>query len=331
MIRETALRGTLSVGLGVSVLLWLDYTAPLPLVCGEGGGCELVKSSSYAAWFGIPTPAFGILYFAVALALSLSPRAPRWLALWSVGGALAALGFLGVQHFLLGTLCPYCVVADFSALLGGVLLWGRRAPAARPLGLGLSGVAALLAVLVPVLGWRAPETPQEEPLAASSLPEPLAREQRPGTVAVIAFVEPGCAVCASTDSRLREVAARYEGKVRVVRKLLGGIGAGRAAAQALCCAQQLGAGDEMAAALFSGPLPEEGALEELAASLGLEASLYRECLELRAAEQLAQDAADARELGVENLPVLWIGGERVEGHLSAEALEGCVSRALSAL
>jgi uncharacterized membrane protein len=106
MKREAALRLFLLLGLSVSLLLLRDYLTPAPLVCGEGGGCEAVKSSDYASFFGIPTPVFGALYFSLALGLSLWPRMRRLLSLVTLAGAAGALGFIALQVWVVGAVCP---------------------------------------------------------------------------------------------------------------------------------------------------------------------------------------------------------------------------------
>src|SRR5262245_33665168 len=55
-------------GLAVSVALAIDHLGPAPAFCAEGG-CAAVRTSAWARPLGIPLPFFGMLFYAVTLAL----------------------------------------------------------------------------------------------------------------------------------------------------------------------------------------------------------------------------------------------------------------------
>ncbi len=61
------------VGLTASSGLLASYLGPCLGLCGPGGGCDVVRASQYAQLLGIKTPWFGVVFFAVALALALIP------------------------------------------------------------------------------------------------------------------------------------------------------------------------------------------------------------------------------------------------------------------
>jgi protein-disulfide isomerase len=207
-----------------------------------------------------------------------------------------------------------------------------RPPAPSAPNLAATAFGALVALSVPLF-WSPPQTQDEpEETLASGLPEVLAAEQRPGVITVVEFLDPDCDACRTYDSFLREWQARAGDKIRVVRKLVPREERAQAAARALCCAEQLGAGDAMAEALLSGPLPAPSEVEGLAASLNLDPILYRGCVDSPASgEQVARDVESASALGVVSLPTIWVGGERVDGHRAPEELQTCLERALGAL
>src|SRR6202044_457923 len=47
-------------GLVASAMLVVDYTRPAPVFCVEGGGCDALKHTVYAAPLGIPLPIVGV-------------------------------------------------------------------------------------------------------------------------------------------------------------------------------------------------------------------------------------------------------------------------------
>jgi uncharacterized membrane protein len=327
MRREWALRLCLLAGLTASAVLLIEYLGPAPLFCGEGGGCEAVRASEYAYPGGVPTPVFGVAFFASLLALSVAPGRPRRLiSPLALLGALAAAGFLAIQAFSLGVFCSYCVVADTAALLAAVLALALpREPS--PLGRARLITAALAAVaLLAPVGLQALYSETKE------LPEPISREQRPGVVTIIQFIDFESSPCREANAALAPVLAEYGSRVQVVRKAPPALSAGAfTAARAACCAEELGLGDPMADELFASSELSLPALETIAAGLGADPVAFRECLDsTRPDERIARDAADAKTLAVNTLPTFFIGAERLEGvppaHVVREHLEKAVGK-----
>jgi uncharacterized membrane protein len=87
---DVVFRLAAATGLATSLLLLAEYTGQGASLCGEGGGCDAVRASSYAYPFGVPMPVFGVGFF-VALGLAATwPRLRRALVpLALVGGASA--------------------------------------------------------------------------------------------------------------------------------------------------------------------------------------------------------------------------------------------------
>ncbi len=324
------------LGLGMSSLLLVDYLRPLPLFCDGGGGCDVVRHSDFANLLGVPTPAFGVLFFVGVLLLAMWP-ARRLLVAWSAAGAAGALGFIAIQAFALHAFCKFCMVADGSTLaLFALALATRRhdAPAGRhQLAVG---VGAILVGLAPVVYARTQPLPTPpKTIAVGLMPDVIQREQQPGLATVVEFVDFECPYCRRLHQTMNDVLKAYQGKVRVVRKehpLAQIHPHAETAARAQCCAEELGRGEQMAEALYAAApdeLTSEGC-ERLAERLGMDLAAYRQCLSSdRPAQRLAADAADARSAGLGNeAPVFWIGDTRYRGWQPADVIRDGIERAL---
>jgi len=324
------------LGLGTSALMLVDYVRPAPVFCTGGGGCDVVRGSDFAHILGVPTPAFGVVFFAGALLLALWP-ARRLLVAWSVAGALAALGFVAIQAFVLHAFCKFCLVADSSSVaLAIAAVLTRRRPAPDGRHQLAVGAAAIAAALGPVAYARAlPPPPAPKPVAVGDVPDVIQREQKPGVATIVEFTDFECPYCRRLHRTLEEVLQAYDGKVRLVRKQhpLATIHPhAETAARAACCAEEVGRGDEMADALYKAA-PEElttEGCEKLAAQVGVNVDAYRQCLVSdRPAQRLAADAEYARAAGLgPEAPVFWIGDTRYRGAQPAEVIRRGIERAL---
>jgi uncharacterized membrane protein len=111
----------LCVSLYLAVAKSLDITVP----CGVTKGCEAVLNSRYSELMGMPLPVWGIVFNGTVLVFALLANhygLVRKYLTWLLGaGALAALGFLFIQFFLLKQVCQYCLVTDLIAIL--IFLW----------------------------------------------------------------------------------------------------------------------------------------------------------------------------------------------------------------
>lgn len=325
-------------GLGVSSLLFIDYRQPASLFCGDGGGCELARHSDFSSIFGISTPILGLLFYTVALGLIVWP-ARRLLIAWAAGGALAALGFIAVQLFVLHGLCKFCMITDVGALaLFGLAVATRRRPQPRA-ALQLASLGGAVVVsLAPYVYARSqpPKAPPPQELITEGLNPPMIqREQRPGMATIVEFVDFECPYCRRLHENMTSVLKDYSGKVRLVRKQrpLAKIHPhAEVAARASCCADEAGRGDAMAEALYAAPPDELTAdgCESLAAKIGLDLAAYRQCFASeRPTAQLAADAADAAEGGIGNeAPVFWIGTTRYRGAHPPDVIRAGIERAL---
>lgn len=323
----TAVRALAIVGLAVSAALLVDYLAPEPAFCGDGG-CASVRASAWARPLGVPLPALGLVHFAAVLGLALGGRwrPLRWLA---VAGGAGGLGLLIVQGAVLGTWCRLCVVTDGSALLVAALVAAAPSGWAPPcrrerwatLGAAVAGVAGAL-----LIGALAPApAPPPPPPPGTALPAVVAREQRAGEIVIVDFVDFECPHCRRFDQRLTAAITAVGAPVRLVRVMVPLTRSHRhalSAARAWVCADAQGKGDAAAHALFQAP-PEALAADSAArllAAVGVEPAAYQACLADAATDgHIARDLADARAAGVTTLPTIYIGDQVFVGAIASQA------------
>lgn len=299
-----------TVGFAASLASLVDTVAAAPSFCAASG-CETVRASSWAHPLGIPLPVLGVVFYAVMLALVVVSR-PRLRLAGALAGAAGALALIGIQAYVIEAWCKLCLVADVSALVhaaavvaGAATLRPRRALVALP-------VAALA-----IIGLRA-LAPPALPELPDGTPACVLREQRPGIVTIVDFVDFECPFCRKLATEL-DAAIDAAGPVRIVRKMMPLIDihphAGNAAL-AWCCAENQGKGEEMAHALFAAEpsqLTPKGC-EQIAASLGLDLDRYRkDRADPATRDRVFADVKDAMAASATALPTIFIGGQRIQG------------------
>jgi len=316
------------VGLGASVTSLVDDHGGAPTFCAETG-CEIVRTSAWARPLGIPMSVLGVGFFAAALALAFvpAPRLRRWLA---IAGGAWAVWLIALQAFVIEAWCKLCLIADPAAIVHAALVVagaGTLAPRLKR----LLPIAPAVAAIVAVLGMWTAAPPAVSPEAPTGTPESVARAQAPGAVTVVEFVDFECPFCRAMQTRLDRAIAASQAPVRIVRKMvpLPNHAGALPAALAYCCAEAQGRGEEMARALFEAE-PSELTTEGCAAiaeRIGCDMARYR--ADLPAAEQrVASDLRDADQAGVQGLPTLFIGGERITGtRASIQQLTALLDRA----
>ncbi|HSO37691.1 MAG TPA: thioredoxin domain-containing protein [Labilithrix sp.] len=327
-----------AAALAASAVLLVDYVRPAAVFCDAEGGCGVVRRTIFAYPLGIPTPLFGIAGFlSIGLAQLLPGRRARIAqAMLASFGAIVALGLLAVQASM-KTLCPFCAVADVSALLlvGLSVLRALRGwdPPAPRLQLAGGVLAICAAVGVPlVVGMNKKAIP-------ATLPPVIADELRAtprDRVTVVDFVDFECPFCRMTHAHLGPLLEARKDKVRVVRKHVPLRMHAHAmdAAKAACCGERLGKGPEMTEALFTVP-PEEltpEGCEALAAKHGLDAAAFRDCVKDPAIEaRIKGDADTFRAAHGHGLPTIFIGDTKLEGSQERAVLEATLDGAIRAL
>ncbi len=123
--------------IGLGDVLYLSYYQYLNIIpsCAVGG-CEVVLSSVYSKFLGVPLSYLGLVYYvymlclAVLLAVEPESRALRLATLLytGVGFVLSAIFIFYIQLTLIGALCLYCAIsATVAAALFGLAVWHYRA------------------------------------------------------------------------------------------------------------------------------------------------------------------------------------------------------------
>ncbi len=129
------------VGLLVSSYLLSVYVAGGPIKCYGGHGCDTVRASVYAAFLGIPTPAFGVVFY-ILLAIGallvgqIQSRGLQYALLLLTGIGLATSAYLTyLEAFVINAWCLWCVVSAIVATLAFLLVWiyeGTHLPGRTP-------------------------------------------------------------------------------------------------------------------------------------------------------------------------------------------------------
>jgi uncharacterized membrane protein len=315
------------VALAASAALLSEYLADSPSFCSAYSGCGVVRRSALAhVQLGetyVPLPAFGVAGFAALFACSLfSRRLTQVVA--ALGGAVA-LYLLYVQAFVIGHFCWLCVTTDVAALgaAGSALALGTGAapstPRLRPWAWLAFGALAIAAPLV----W--PLVKLGPPVPASVL-----AYYRPGKLNVVEFADFQCPACRRFAGILKAELAPYGDRVHFVRlnKPLASHVFAKGAAHAAVCAEAQGRGEPMAEALFEAEDLSSPSITRLAKELGLDEARFQSCLiDPATAARVERESALLVPPELEGLPTTYIGGKRLLGVQSAEAVADALARA----
>lgn len=162
--RRCSFLRTSSVRLGFLVLAWLGAVDCLLLrsattgglkICGASPDCHGVLASRFSHLGPVPLSSLGMAFYCFMLFLSLvfftgslSPKMTRRLIQGTVilasCAALASAGLIGIQLFVLRSVCPLCMIS--AVLVFGLLAVSLKLKADKSVG-GSFCEAALLAVM----------------------------------------------------------------------------------------------------------------------------------------------------------------------------------------
>ena len=135
-------------------LTYTGWTGDRAAYCEAGGGCDIVQSSQWATFLGVPTALWGLLLY-VGLAY-VAFRVTRPVAQWRRAWVLAAIGWgvsvylTVISVFVIQATCPYCLgsLGIFTAIMG-LLLWQRPDGIPRfawPKWLALTAIPAVIVI-----------------------------------------------------------------------------------------------------------------------------------------------------------------------------------------
>lgn len=113
------------IALAISLFLAISSALGITVPCDLTKGCEAVLQSRYAKIFGAPLAYWGVAYFGLVIIIGLLAnhyQGFKKALTWLLGfGAVAALGFLALQFFVIKSVCQYCLGVDILAI--AMFLW----------------------------------------------------------------------------------------------------------------------------------------------------------------------------------------------------------------
>lgn len=326
-LKLVALRLVTLVALAATCASLLDYLLPSPAFCGFKAGCDEVFHSAYGRLLGVPLPVIGLLAFGGFYALTLFPR--TWMGRLIGPAALTAgfcgMGLIALQLFVIGRLCPLCMITDAAALLLAAVELGMspaKPPSARPqrpwrwLWTG----AAALAIVCPLL-W-----PLVKPIP--SVPEQVKAYWEPGKITVVEVTDFECPYCRRTHPVLEEFLRKHEDLefVRLVRPVDEHANAWPAA-RAYHCASRQGRGSAMAKTLFQADDLGAESRRAAAESLRLDMARFRDCTHNPATdERIEERTAWVENSDIQGLPVIWVQDQRLVGAQTPASLLAALAR-----
>ena len=331
------LRVAVLVALAASAALLSDYLGDAPSFCSAASGCGAVRASPYShiSWGEgsfVPLPALGVLGFAALYAASLLSR--RLTVALAVVGGVAAAWLLAVQAFVLQQFCWLCVTTDVSAIIAAsaAVLVARTPASGWDVAVPGDVTQRLSGWAWWALGALSLAAPLVWPLvkSAPAVPGKVLAYYAPGKLNVVEFADFQCPACRRYHEVLKPILQRYGERVHFVRlhKPLASHPFAQDAAQAAVCAERLGKLEPMADALFTAPDLSPSAIDRLAHAVGLDAKAFETCMmdpETKARVERESSLLVPPEL--EGLPTTYIGGKRLLGVQSPEAVEDALQRA----
>lgn len=197
-----------------SYLAYVSVTGSSVAGCGVEGanGCDVVLTSSWSKWLGVPVAVLGLACYASLASLAVllgwrSPTANRRITtafvMLSVVAGLASVWFIGVQVFAIGNYCKFCLVTDVCGIALGLIasiaafkIWSAR-----------RGASTSSSIQPGLLGLR-PSTPPAATSTAAALagPPPSLLAAFGGAIPLVAILIGGQLLFASKTFKVEKVA-----------------------------------------------------------------------------------------------------------------------------
>ena len=105
---------------GCAVLLVEYENMGDPAFCGAGSGCMAVRRSPYSVIAGVHLPLLGLCALGGLLAFALVARDRAntfFVAAAAAGGALCAVGLIGIMTLKIGAICKWCLLVDLCTIV----------------------------------------------------------------------------------------------------------------------------------------------------------------------------------------------------------------------
>jgi len=365
--RRVALVGAF-LGAFASAYLLVDYVFGSG-ICLTGSGCDIVRGSAFAYPLGVPLPLVGLVFYLVAAALLmagpahaiLGARVDALAAGLSLAGLVAMAILTGIEVFVIGALCSWCLLSSLASVLlagGAVFAWRHPEPdmprprsararrdrhteverSRRELRRFAGATAGLLGLALVAL-LALPALTSGTPVGTASVDATDRPSIGAGPVEVVVFSDfqcPACAVAAPALSRLAggdeiSLTYRYFPLVSIHPNAEAAAEAAHAAAMQdrfwpfhdVLFARQASWAD-------LSPAEAATAFEVIAAEVGLDVERWRsDRASVPVSEAVAGDARDAQELRLSGTPTIFIEGVRYDGPLSDAAILDAVTRGSS--
>lgn len=325
------------VGLFISIyLLWVYASPSHPLVC-LGTGCDEVRASRFASFFGVPTPAYGVVFYALLAILMFAEASGRKLhrvvLLLAVIGFVVAAALTAVEAFVIHAWCAWCVGQAIAVTLVLILYatapaeTSKRVPAMSGRYWSVLMVAIIAGSVAFYLLARAEKNLPPPPAAAEAIATRLIRPETHVTgnlQSPVTFVEFGdlqCPACAASYPIVRSLRAQFGDRVKFAFREfpLESIHpfALKSAIAAECAGLQ-GKFWEMVDRVYeaNGDLAD-ASLERYAGEVGVDKAQFHQCFISGATlAQIRRDQEDGFALGVRPTPTFFVGKRRIEGALT---------------
>ena len=328
-VLNVALRLALLAALFASMALYVDYQPnSVGAICAAGGGCGAVRASNFSHIAGVPVPVIGVGVFGGLLVMAVW-ASRRWhirvLALACVLAGLGAMVFIGLQVFVIGAICPWCMGVDSSALVAAIVaaVLVTRQPDNEPGWLrSLWTAGGVLALILPLL-W---------PISATNAPPIVRAEQLPARVNIVSFTDFQCPYCRRLHKVMVDVEKQHGDKLNVVllmRPLRRHKRAKSAALAYLCMPKdkQPAYAHQLYSMKQKNMTPEH--LRTLALAAGVEGKVFDSCLADPAhAARIEQLRLAFKAAGLKGIPATFVEDHFVKG-ASEKQLRQAVSRALA--
>lgn len=323
----TVLRVAALAALFASAALFVDYDASTPAFCALDSGCAKVRAASYTV---LPVaggvPLIGLAAFSGLFLLSFTPAgragSPVLRSLATLGGAIGVV-LIVLQATVIQAICPWCMVVDSCAVVAALAAWLARPGEATwlPNG-GWLAIGALVVGSPSVYSRVRPEPP---------VPAAVLAFYQPGKINVVEFADFQCPYCRRMHPTLSAVAARFPGKVNLVRMQAPREGAhpqARGASLAYLCARDQGKGEAMADALYTQQDLLTPAVRRTAIGLGVDPQKYDDCIaDPRTGATVDEHSRILEATGLAAVPTTYIGGKKLLGARDDAVLHDAFVRA----